>query len=65
MMKHIKRIEFDVFNECYNIGKKIYYNKIKDNTNNALYYVRLDIKVSWMKHMLITKVIDNHKFMKS
>ena len=63
LMKHIKRIEIEVFAECAVIALGIYYNIIKDNTEGALYYVKMNVVVKWMKKMRVTILYNNHKFM--
>lgn len=64
IFKHLLRLEKKSFKRCLEVAIGIYTNQIEDNTNGALFYVRIDIEVSWMRSMLITKIINKHKFMK-
>ncbi len=71
--KHIKRLnDTETIIKCFTISYNVYYQKIKDNTNGALWYtavyeykdgVKIELYRTWMKNLKVNVVHDNTKFM--
>ena len=58
-----KKYDKRAFKHCLWISGEIYNNRLKDNTNGALWYVREDIVRSWMSDLTILITMGKHKFM--
>lgn len=54
--------ELDAWTNCLNIAKELINGKL-DETNNALYFLTINLTTSWSKKLKVRKIIGNHKFL--